>query len=377
MDDFDSRREMRAESRQARREERRQRRGFYPGSLFWPLIFIAVGVVLLLRNSGALTGNAWDLTLRLWPVVIIAGGLDGLYRRDGIVGPVFWTGMGVLLLLSSLGVVVWNVWDIILRLWPLLFVALGLDLLSRRRPIWLSLAALLVMVAIVAAALWYMAPGVQAQVLPAQDFSQSLGSAKQASISLNPSAGTLNVNSLGGSSNDQLLEGKVQKARTETIQPDVSQNGDRVSYSLSSQGLAMFYPTSAAQNWTWNVDLNPGVPIALRADMGAGNMLIDLRNLQISSLDAGIGLGKITVYLPASGHFSGTINGAIGEVEVVIPKGMDVRVKANNAITAVEAPEAYQHSDSIYTSPGYASAENRISLDISQAIGKVTLRAEP
>lgn len=375
MDEMDRRREERAQHRQERWEERWQRRN-YRGSLFWPLIFIAIGIIFLLRNTGGLSGNAWELVLRLWPVLLIAGGLDGLYRGQGIVGPIFWAGMGVILLLSSLGLLIWNVWDIILRLWPLLFVALGLDLLVRRRPIWISFAALLVMAAIVTGALWYIGSGARAQSFPAQDVSQALGNATQASITLDPSAGSIIISSLGSSSS-QLIAGKVQKARTENIQPHFSQNSDRASYSLSSEGIAMFYPNSSSQNWTWDFGLNPAIPIDLKVDMGAGNIQLDLKNLNISSLDVEMGIGKTTVFLPSAGLFSGTINGAIGEVEIIVPKGMELRLRSNSGITGVDVPGNYQHSDTLYTSPGYASAENRISLEVGQAIGNITVRMEP
>ena len=49
-----------------------QRRGV---RLFWPIILIGVGSILLLSNLGVITGNPWTIILQLWPVLLIAGGL--------------------------------------------------------------------------------------------------------------------------------------------------------------------------------------------------------------------------------------------------------------------------------------------------------------
>ena len=62
-------------------EERRR-----PHSLFFPLLLIAVGIVMLLNALNMIQGSTLDILLRLWPLLFIAGGLDSLYRREGAVG---------------------------------------------------------------------------------------------------------------------------------------------------------------------------------------------------------------------------------------------------------------------------------------------------
>ena len=46
--------------------------------LFWPIILIGVGVILLLNNLGVIMGSPWEVIWRLWPVLLIAlGGAIG------------------------------------------------------------------------------------------------------------------------------------------------------------------------------------------------------------------------------------------------------------------------------------------------------------
>ena len=63
-------------------------------------------------------------------------------RRGSLVGPLILIGLGVVFLLNNLGILSWSVWEVIFRLWPILLVAIGLDLLVGRRSTLGSLLAL-------------------------------------------------------------------------------------------------------------------------------------------------------------------------------------------------------------------------------------------
>ena len=47
--------------------------------LFWPIILIGVGSILLLSNLEVIKGNPWNIILQLWPVLLIALGLEILF----------------------------------------------------------------------------------------------------------------------------------------------------------------------------------------------------------------------------------------------------------------------------------------------------------
>jgi len=108
-------------------------------SLFIPLALIALGIVLFLKNTGVLASDLGRNILDLWPVLVIIIGLDGVFRQEGLVGPIFLVGLGVVFLLSYLGYLGFDAWPFILRLWPVLLIAFGLDILTRRRSmVWWS-----------------------------------------------------------------------------------------------------------------------------------------------------------------------------------------------------------------------------------------------
>ena len=58
-------------------------------SLFWPILLIGVGVMLLLNNLGIVSWNTWNLIWRFWPLVLVAIGIDVLFGQRSVLGAVF------------------------------------------------------------------------------------------------------------------------------------------------------------------------------------------------------------------------------------------------------------------------------------------------
>ena len=75
------------------------------------------------------------------PVASGAGG--GLGRRPpSLVGPLGLIALGLLFLLTNLGVLSPGVWDTLWRLWPFALIAVGVEVLVGRRTRWGGLAVL-------------------------------------------------------------------------------------------------------------------------------------------------------------------------------------------------------------------------------------------
>src|SRR3990172_5801485 len=77
--------------------------------------------------------------------------------RSSLVGPVILIGFGVILLLNNLGLLSWTIWDTLFRLWPVILIAIGLDILIGRRSLWGSLLSAALVLAILGGAIWLFA----------------------------------------------------------------------------------------------------------------------------------------------------------------------------------------------------------------------------
>ena len=108
-----------------------------PRSLFFPVLLVIVGVVLLASNMKVVPASGWDILAQWWPVLLVLSGLNSLYMRQGVVGPLVLTGLGVVLLLGNLGYLQVSALETLWRFWPVLLIAVGVELLfGRQRSAW-------------------------------------------------------------------------------------------------------------------------------------------------------------------------------------------------------------------------------------------------
>jgi hypothetical protein len=297
------------------------------------------------------------------------------HHRGGLVGPVLLVGFGLILLGQNLGWVQDDIWLSLLRLWPLILVAAGIDLLVPRRTIWGTLLSLVLVVAVFAGGFWLAGPGLRAR--PAgelKEISVPLGDASSADVHFDPPVASLTVGALSGST--VLLEGTVPAERYGQVEAKTRQDGTSTQVELEASG-AYATPIFGPAEQPWAFRLTTEIPIRLQVSEGAGQALLDLTGLQISGLDVEMGVGRVVITLPAEGSFTGQVSGAIGQTIIVIPEGVAVRVRMTTGIGGLETPEGGRSldlGDKEYTSPGFATAQNRIELQIEQAIGAIVIR---
>ena len=293
-------------------------------------------------------------------------------NRSSPLGPVLLILIGGILLLNVLGVLDWSIWWSLLRLWPVLLIAAGLELLLGRWK-WGSLLATILVVAVVVTALWLTSTGVTTSGLVTEQIRQPLGNATSADVSINPGIGTLRIEAASESAN--LVEGTVLLGKGEELQEDFSQQGDTATYMLGTKATSWnAFPAGFDNARLWELGLSPGASLAVDTEMGVGDTDLDLTGLIIEELDAGMGMGRVKVVLPATGQFEARLSQGIGIVELVIPEGMAVRIEADTALAARELPDDLVKQEEFYTSPGYATAANRVEIDAGIAIGLLIVR---
>ena len=63
----------------------------------------------------------------------------------------------------------------------------------------------------------------------------------------------------------------------------------------------------------------------------------------------------------------------VGELNVIIPRGMQAQIRASNGLREVNVSGDFQRSGDVYTSSGFASASDRVQLTVKGGIGGVTV----
>jgi LiaI-LiaF-like transmembrane region len=299
-------------------------------------------------------------------------------RRGGFVWPLILITLGVMFLLSNLGMLNWNVWDAIWRLWPVLLIAIGLDILFGRRSAIGALISLALVVALIGGAIWFVtaqAPVVAGQALTTDRIVQERADASLSVVQINFGAGQLRLGALKDSAN--LIEGTIVRGPGETVLRDWTLEGGVARFRLHSQGVP-FDPWPwgrRGEGRMWNLSLSPSVPMELNISAGVGQSMIDLAELKLTGLKVSSGIGETTVTLPARGRFSAKVSGGIGQLTVIVPQGMAARIHASAGLGDLNvASSRFVRQGGDYVSANYATAEDRIDLDVSGGIGQVVIR---
>jgi hypothetical protein len=362
------------------RRERHGRGSRIGGSIFFPLLLIALGIFFILRNLGALPGDAWDVILSLWPVILIAMGLDSLLTRQGVVAPVFFIAIGTVILLNNLNVVQWNVWEVILNLWPVLIIAIGLDILVARRSIVGAVLALVLLAAILAGALWMMSAQSAATTgVEGEQFIQSLDGAENAVVVVDPAVASLSIAAFQADQmeEDTLMQGRLEINPSGTLEKDYVTQGNTGTLTLSHTSFRRVYPTWRGFDWEWELFINPQIPVELRVDQGVGNIDLDLSSLTVTDLSVDLGIGRTEVIFPDEGELiNASVKGAIGEMILYIPREKSVHLTSNTGLAFITVPDEYTQDGDAYNYNGTgADSENRIVLNVDQAIGRISIRS--
>jgi hypothetical protein len=334
-------------------------------SLFWPILLIVIGVIFLAHNLGIIPGQGWDILVKLWPALLIIAGLDELIRRQGIAWPVLLIGAGTLLLLNNFGPRSYVTWTKIIQLWPLILIAFGIDLIFSSRTWWgISISIVLVLL-IVGGAVWWV--GFEGSIPSGASYTVEKAFSpdiQKADIRYQLGAGQLVVGDLSGG--DMLTAGNAFPEKPEETYTEIE---GVATYSLEADFPA-FYPNTTQ----WEMGLLTSLPLSLQVDNGAGELFLALERLELEMLSVKQGVGDIVIRLPQGVEGEVSIDQAVGRIQILIPEETGVYIQFDKAISQLDVPSGYQRQGDTYTSPGYESAAETIEIYLEQAIGYMVVQ---
>jgi hypothetical protein len=347
------------------RNERRGRRG-----IFFPLLLLSAGILLLLSNFGYLPGGFWGFISLYWPVLLIFAGLDGLLKGEGITGSVLFAGFGAVLLAGNLGYITITTWDLISKAWPLILIGIGLDIIIGRRTVGrvflgLGLAAVLVL------GLVWVSNFSSTQGMHVQEFDQKFQNETNLTFNIQRTAGEVNI--VAGTPAASLIQGKMNLLRNEIVQPVVEQSTSGTLVEIKNNASTFPGATRPSENSTWEFKVNPKPELDLTSKVIFGENQIDTRRLNLDKLTVETTTGRSVVYLTATLGAEVQISGAMGEILIYIPRGLAVRVHANKAIGALSIPDGYIRDGNTVLSPDFQAGEPAVEIKADLPIGAIRL----
>jgi len=370
-------------------------------NILWPAILIVVGLAFLLQNLGLLGNNLWDSIFKFWPLLLILLGINDMVQNRGIVGPTMTISIGAIFMASNLGYLGWDSWVTLWRLWPVVIIAIGLEIFLGRKNILLSMFGVTLSLALLVGGVFLSGgiSGVDSQlpvgeVVIGQDIEQPLDDAETAKVRIDSSVGELTVDVLEDS--DNLIEGTIRSIERETILESYKMTGDMIDYYLHSEwvGSPINLQKTSTPRLSWDLALSPDVLLDLNISLGVGESDLDLSELQVSELDLSIGVGQTTVALPVGeyaaqvdggvgqttielpdeGQINLNVDGGVGEIVIYLPEGMAARINIDRGIAGLSVPAGFDKSDDTYTTPNFDSADNYVEINVDQGIGDIAIR---
>ena len=137
-------------------------------------------------------------------------------------------------------------------------------------------------------------------------------------------------------------------------------------------GVAQVSVTHGASDW--NLGLSPKVPMRLSIKQAAGNMDLNLVGLPINSLTTVQGVGALSIKAPAR-SFKASITQNSGGLDIYLPANTGLRITVTNLTGDVNFGSKSMASGigvtGTYKTSNFASAKNKITMDVKMAMGSI------
>ncbi|MBC7264323.1 MAG: hypothetical protein H5T64_08175 [Chloroflexi bacterium] len=299
-------------------------------------------------------------------------------RYPGIVGPIILIVVGVLLLLNTLGYLSWGIWASLWRFWPVLLILAGLEIIvSRLRSPIVYLLMIAVTLTVVLGVIGLSLVWGQRPISTAAGslvIAEEMAGATSARVELSIDAGELKVAALMDSPN--LVTGRVDYG------PD---SGEPQKSLVVSGGQAQFYLRSGRQGrlfWLpgsktgdiWDLQFTSEIPLALRVNAGAGRVNLDLHELQVTNLDVNVAAGTVIITFPERGTVRADLNGAAAEWQLRVPEGVGARINTAGLVNVRVDSSRFLRTKEGYETVNFATARNRVEIDLKAAVSSVDIR---
>ena len=229
-------------------------------------------------------------------------------------------------------------------------------------------------VAVMAAAMFSGACGpqrVEVGELRTQTRSVDAEDAESVRANLRIALGELNVS--GGA--DELMEADFAY-NVAAWEPRVNYElgGDTGELNVEQQGLGEGIPDRNVRN-EWDLRLNDDIPMDLAVQMGGGVSNLDLDSLILTELNLDMGAGATTVDLTGNWErdLSAVIRGGAGEVTLLLPSQIGVRVNAGTRLGRVNA-DGLRKEGEAYVNDVYGDSDTNLEVDVSGGVGQINLR---
>ncbi len=275
--------------------------------------------------------------------------MDTHRHYRSIFWPIVLLGVGAVWLLSNLGYIQAIDLGFLVRLWPILLIIIGLDILFGRVAPWLSaLLGLVVIGGLIAVLIFAPSLGLSRPAeLTTERLVEPVEGATAAIVDLRLSLEPVTVTALSGSQN--LIEADLKQYGKAflTVSGETQKKVVLGKESVSSGNNWFTFP-SISTGWDndqyWNIGLTDQIPLELSVDASMGSSDLDLSDLTLTDLNVKVSMGSMEIILPENTEsYAVDINGSAGSLDVTLPENTTITIYLDGSAgsTSFTLPAGY------------------------------------
>lgn len=253
-------------------------------------------------------------------------------RQRSLFWPIILIGAGVILLLSNLNIITAANLAALVSLWPLLLVAFGLEILFGRRS---TLASGLIALLMVGLVIVILVAGPQlglklptAAAVVQKQYSEPIGAAQRANVFIDIASDPVTIDALSGSTD--LIDANVTTYGEMEFSASGSSDKSIVLRKRPNSGIFIFNWSFATRPTRWDVALSPEIPLDLTLEGGSGSADADLSQLQLEKLSVDVASGSFSLSLPESKQaYEADFEGGSGSLHIALPADTNLTLSAD------------------------------------------------
>jgi hypothetical protein len=161
------------------------------------------------------------------------------------------------------------------------------------------------------------------------------------------------------------------------VSPEVTKNGSTTKVTLHSPSMQGF-----PENWgmgghglEWKVGVSQQIPVKLHFHTGASESILDLSGLKASELVLETGASSSVVTLPVNaGYTKVKVESGVASVKITIPAGVAANIHIKSGLSGINIDSTrFVLDGDHYRSADYATAANKIDLEVETGVGSVDI----
>ena len=287
--------------------------------------------------------------------------------------------VGLVFLLNNLGYVAWDVWFRILSLWPVILIAIGIELIFRKtRLSFLSILSPLLFMAAILGPTYFQSielTGIYRSIGTYRYDEDLDASVVKVTAIVQLRAGNLKISSEAR----QLVSAELEFWKRKPITSS-EYSGFDSSATIEIRDKEREWKGWSWQAWgakDWDIRLTNRIPVDLRIYAKATDAELDLSDLRVTNLNLETKAGNFDIKVgDMVDRMNGTIASDASRIHLLVPEDLGLRIENHSRLTSTSFSDLViiKH-DNIFETSNFEQASRRVTLSLEGSVTRLVVKS--